>query len=574
VSVAPSAALDATLARAAAGASVDELSRALVDDDTTLDEARAFVAQLVDGGLLLDDEPPQPATTPPRATIAEAALRDALAILHKLHRGVDPLGHFIAELAARFGDDEVPLLVALDPEAGVGPLATAHDNAFTARDALLVERLAAHPRELALTADDVAALPEPALPLAAAYTAHVEQSHSHALAELVACAAPAADPPLPLDDLTLALEFERLTLRSRSLNREVHPPIDERDRSPIARLLRALPHQGTIARLAFEWGPLAALPSLPIVRAGSLRVWPPPAGPLARATLGDPPRAPSSGRRPTFYGPRRFQPGSEWLGVQLFGAATACDAIACELAAPFAARVGADCWYFLRYPIPSPHVLLRVRVGPSRLVDALRALAALAAPLYADGRLVKWELASYAREIGRYGGGAGVIVAERIFHRDSEATVALLAVIDPADHDARFALALAGIEALLADLGVDPLATLRAMQREHFRIAPRDVPDFVARYDARRDDLRRVRARAVDELADGFDVLARRSAALAPLVAELRAHEATGRLSRTIAEQAPSYLHMFANRLLVGDGSLAQERELYDLLRRSLEDDA
>ncbi len=54
-SVEPEPYLEATLARAAAGARIDELAAALVEDDITIDEARAYLTQLVDAQLLVPE---------------------------------------------------------------------------------------------------------------------------------------------------------------------------------------------------------------------------------------------------------------------------------------------------------------------------------------------------------------------------------------------------------------------------------------------------------------------------------------------------------------------------------------
>jgi|KBSSwiStaDraftv2_1062776.scaffolds.fasta_scaffold138968_3 hypothetical protein len=53
VALEPSEALEATLARARGGARRGELAAALVDDDITLEEANAFVGELVESQVLV-----------------------------------------------------------------------------------------------------------------------------------------------------------------------------------------------------------------------------------------------------------------------------------------------------------------------------------------------------------------------------------------------------------------------------------------------------------------------------------------------------------------------------------------
>src|SRR5205814_344848 len=68
-------------------------------------------------------------------------------------------------------------------------------------------------------------------------------------------------------------------------------------------------------------------------------------------------------------------------------------------------------------------------------------------------------------------------------------------------------------------------------------------------------------------LAPGLEVFDRRSAAIAPITAELRALDQAGRLTAPVSDLASSYLHMHANRLL-RSSQRAQEMVLYDFLAR------
>jgi thiopeptide-type bacteriocin biosynthesis protein len=74
-------------------------------------------------------------------------------------------------------------------------------------------------------------------------------------------------------------------------------------------------------------------------------------------------------------------------------------------------------------------------------------------------------------------------------------------------------------------------------------------------------------------MAEGMEILRRRSVELVPVTTELRASAEDGTLSRSLTELAPSYLHMHANRLL-RSAHRAQELFLYDFLARSYESQA
>src|SRR6185437_9198747 len=72
-SVEPTEYLDATLARAVSGAKLAALAEPLVGDDVTIDDARAYVGELVDAQL------PAAGLDGPRAVLAD--VREAIAAI-------------------------------------------------------------------------------------------------------------------------------------------------------------------------------------------------------------------------------------------------------------------------------------------------------------------------------------------------------------------------------------------------------------------------------------------------------------------------------------------------------------
>jgi thiopeptide-type bacteriocin biosynthesis protein len=210
----------------------------------------------------------------------------------------------------------------------------------------------------------------------------------------------------------------------------------------------------------------------------------------------------------------------------------------------------------------------------------LPALQAAAAPLLDDGRLWRVQLDTYEREVERYGGAEGIVLAERLFHADSEAVLALAALLpEDARGDTRWRLALLGMDLLLGDLGFD-LDTRRAVIRQtretfaaEFHAGAEFKHQSGNKFRAQRQSLE-----ALLDLVPGGDdwfagdlaVLRRRSERLAPVMAELQACARAGRLSVPLTELAASYLHMHANRLL-RSAHRAQELVLYDFLSRLYE---
>jgi thiopeptide-type bacteriocin biosynthesis protein len=285
--------------------------------------------------------------------------------------------------------------------------------------------------------------------------------------------------------------------------------------------------------------------------------------------------------RPTFTISRAFAPGSEWLYAKLYTGSGTADRVLRDVVAPVVRQAigsgAAESWFFIRYSDPDWHVRVRFRGDAKRLAgEVLPALHEAAAPLLASGAIHKLLLDTYGREIERYGGDGGMALSEAVFQADSEAVLGIVELLaGDAAADARWRLTLRGMDQLLADLGFDLGKKLEVMRgvRENFG-REFGVNTFVEKQLG--DRFRRERG-AVEALLDpqndaghdlepGLELLSARSARVAPLVAALRAVKLDG----TIADLAPSYLHMHANRLLRA-AARAQELVLYDFLCRVYE---
>jgi thiopeptide-type bacteriocin biosynthesis protein len=280
--------------------------------------------------------------------------------------------------------------------------------------------------------------------------------------------------------------------------------------------------------------------------------------------------------------PRSFVPGSEWLFVKLYTSPATADQVLRDVVRPVVERVlpagASDRWFFVRYGDPDWHLRLRFHGDPARLGgEVLPALQAASAPLLDDGRVWRIQLDTYEREVERYGGPAGIEPAERLFQADSEAVLALAELFaEDARGEARWRLALAGMDRLLGDLGLDLDARIAILRRTRDTFAAEFHADagfehqLAARFRKERKGLEALvdlTAVADPPLAAGLEVLRRRSRSLVPVMAELRARAQAGRLSMTLHDLSASYLHMHANRML-RSAQRAQELVLYDFLAR------
>ncbi len=277
---------------------------------------------------------------------------------------------------------------------------------------------------------------------------------------------------------------------------------------------------------------------------------------------------------------RRFSPGSEWLYAKLYTGNGTADRVLIDVVAPVVQAAietsAAERWFFVRYADPHFHVRLRMNGDPRRLVEeVLPLLREKVERLLVDGVMWRLQLDTYERELRRYGGDEGIELSEELFWHDSEAVLQIVRTLSGDEGlDARWRLALYGIDRLLDDFGLD-LDGKRAWAR-----GCRD--GFAREFDVRGPTRRalgeryRTERKALDELlgleegddhplAPGVQLLRERSWRLAPLVEGLRAREQ--HLSVSLDHLLWSYAHMHANRLLRG-AYRAQELVLYDLLDR------
>ena len=283
---------------------------------------------------------------------------------------------------------------------------------------------------------------------------------------------------------------------------------------------------------------------------------------------------------------RSFLPGSEWLYAKFYAGTATCDEVLREVVEPIAKeameRGHADSWFFLRYGDPDWHVRVRFHGDPTRLVQhVLPQLGAAAARMRDDGRVWRFQLDTYEREVERYGGDEVMPIAERMFCADSMAVLEMLAPFHgDALADARWRLALVGADRLCNDLGFD----LRDRHALMARLSDGFAAEFHfkdtalqhqtgKKFRAERKDLEQLLDPArcdAHPLAAGLVALAQRSERMAAAVQQLHAVRAAGRMGVTLQSFAGSLIHMHTNRVLRA-AARAQELLIYDFLHRLYE---
>lgn len=287
---------------------------------------------------------------------------------------------------------------------------------------------------------------------------------------------------------------------------------------------------------------------------------------------------PVAGPAPPAGGRRSFAPGSEWLYLKVFAGTAVADTLLRDVVRPLVAQArdagAVDRWFFIRYADPDPHLRVRLHGDPARLSGQV--LPAFRRALEPDLEGVVWrlEVATYVRELERYGGPDSIEIVEGVFEADSDAALEIVA--GGGTLDDRWRAALAGLHLLFEDLGLDEAEQARIARRMRDRYAAEFAADALLkrqigeRYRTERRALESLiapDASAEGALGRALGVLRRRSDPLRPAAARLRDLDRRGGLTSSFEDLAGSLGHMYVNRVL-RSAQRAQEMVLYDLLDR------
>ena len=108
------------------------------------------------------------------------------------------------------------------------------------------------------------------------------------------------------------------------------------------------------------------------------------------------------------------------------------DAMLADLVAPLVGRLRSSRsfsrWFFIRYRDPTPHLRLRVRTAGDRM-DGIGAEIRAAAARDPDVSPVRLRFEPYEPELERYGGPAGVAIAERMFQVSSDMVLPVIPLL-------------------------------------------------------------------------------------------------------------------------------------------------
>jgi lantibiotic biosynthesis protein len=266
-------------------------------------------------------------------------------------------------------------------------------------------------------------------------------------------------------------------------------------------------------------------------------------------------------------------PGSDWLFAKLYGPRALEDDLLTgpvpELCGHALASGAAEDWFFIRYADPDPHLRLRFRGRPDRLIGELAPqLCSWAENLISQDLCYRLCLDTYEREVERYGGPQGISLAESIFGADSRFVVQALQLIRSGALSLDMtALAVLSIDHLLAGMGADPAQRLNCY---HTWVQQRNASG--AQYRQRQAALRALlgEPQHLRQLPGGealARVLAVRRREISASARRLNELARTGELSQSASALFRSCVHLHRNRL-VGIGGPDEDR-IIGLLQRT-----
>ena len=273
---------------------------------------------------------------------------------------------------------------------------------------------------------------------------------------------------------------------------------------------------------------------------------------------------------------RTFPPGSEWLYAKLYTGTATSDLVLRKLVRPLV-RVASqrgliDSWFFVRYGDPDWHLRLRFHGSQRRLnSEFLPLLEKSIAPLMNSKQVHRFQLDTYERELERYGGAKGIVLAEKLFHADSEMILRLVEILSRSEDESiqRWQLAIYGVDLLLTDLGFDLNRKAQLIRRardgyaKEFGLQKKLRDQLSEKFRKERKELTSLFEEDPSinpTVKSGLKAMRSRSEALTGCArAEL--------LSVSLDDLALSYIHMHLNRIL-DSGHREHELVIYDFLTR------
>lgn len=270
-----------------------------------------------------------------------------------------------------------------------------------------------------------------------------------------------------------------------------------------------------------------------------------------------------------------FVPGSDWLFYKAYANRSCFDLLLREAIAPTAIALIKDKliskWFFMKHSDDiGPH--LRIRFLLTSQIHFAAAVALISkhlASFLADCTVWKTSIDTYERELNRYLPN-NIVNSESLFCADSVAVCEFLALF-PENEQARWKMALKGIDALLDDFGYT--LEQKFAFAEFYGTSYRREFNFDDKMRGFELDKKyRMFSQQIEQSFQNGDeesksiasILGQRSEMLKTIISNIKAESPD---SKTLSKLISSYIHMFLNRLF-RKHARSQEMVCYDFISR------
>lgn len=269
---------------------------------------------------------------------------------------------------------------------------------------------------------------------------------------------------------------------------------------------------------------------------------------------------------------RKFVPGDDWLYVKIYSGPTILEKILLDIIAPLADELvegdTIDRWFFVRYQDPFHHLRLRFykHSSPQFTGKVLSMLKERLSQMRNYGMIDRFVIDTYDREVERYGPDT-IEAAEQLFFLDSRLVINVVKEISDREIDEnRWLYACLGVHALLEAFGFglkEKLLFLTASLEnflEEYQHADKLIIQLNQKFRSSRQDL----SHLIEQYESSFEDR---------IVGFFKCH--TLEIKQLLidsgaefsANQIGAVLHMFCNKLLIGE-SRGQELLVYHHLSK------
>jgi thiopeptide-type bacteriocin biosynthesis protein len=293
-------------------------------------------------------------------------------------------------------------------------------------------------------------------------------------------------------------------------------------------------------------------------------------------------RTPAMRPQPPVKVARLFTPGHDWLYARVHVTPAMAERVLLQTMPELLewARSTGELkrWFFIRYDDQGHHLRFRFQGAPTWLREQVLPRLETALRPWVDSKIVsRIHVDTYRREVERYGGDEGMLLAESWFEAASDEALALVTAYPrDVDLEARSWATLWGVNRIVSllldtdDSKIKALGSWREslVQENNGGTALETSLSKTAR--THRALVAQLVSGAVPEsLSAVTQLLHSQAAVLSPLAAQYKALDAQGRLTASLGEISGALMHMHVNRLLRSQ-QRRQEMVIYDVLLRHL----